>query len=204
MWKQLQKYIPKSWFDTLKNTQNVSNTEDENTITVNSTVKKISKTLCKDFYWHIINFSPHIPKSNSHWHKMFSEFPTIDFSFWKQIYKIPFNTTRETRIQALQCKIIHNTIACNQWLNRIKIKESETCSYCNQIDNVPHFFINFEQTKVFWKTWGLGGKRLTNFTIRQLDDIIERILFGIPGNTNTIIIINYCIIYAKHLFIRKR
>ncbi len=68
----LQSSIPKNGFDTIKNTQNVSNTEDENTITVNSTVKKISKTSCKDFYWHIINYSPHIPKSNSHWHNFFS------------------------------------------------------------------------------------------------------------------------------------
>ncbi len=81
---QLQKSIPKSWFDTIK-TQKVSNTEGENTIRVNSIVKKISKTLSKEFYWHIINYSPHIPKSNSHWHKMFSQFPTIDCSFWKQI-----------------------------------------------------------------------------------------------------------------------
>ncbi len=84
---QLQYSIPKSWFNTIKNTQKVSNTEDENTITVNSTLKKISKTACKDFYWHIINYSPHIPKSNSHWHKRFSQFPTIDYSLWKQIYK---------------------------------------------------------------------------------------------------------------------
>ncbi len=135
---------------------------------------------------------------------MFSQFPTIDYSFWKQIYKIPFNTTRETKIQALQYKIIHNTIACNQWLNRIKIKESETCSYCNILDNIPHFSINFEQTKAFWKTWGLWWKRLTNFNIRQQDDIIERTLFGFPGNTDKIIKINYCIIYAKHYIYQNK
>ncbi len=114
------------------------------------------------------------------------------------------DTTRETRIQALQYKMIHYTIAFNQWLNRIKIKESETCFYCNQIDNIPHFFINCEQTKAFWKTWGLWWKRLTNFKIRQQYDIIECILFGFPGNTNNIIIINYCIISANILFTRKK
>ncbi len=84
---------------------------------------------------------------------MFSQIPTIDYSFWKQIYKIPFNTTRETRIQALQYKIIDNTIACNQWLNRIKIKESETCSYCNQIDNIPQFSSIANKIKPFGKHW---------------------------------------------------
>ncbi len=34
--------------------------------------------------------------------QMFAQFPTIDYSFWKQIYKILFNTTREARMLALQ------------------------------------------------------------------------------------------------------
>ncbi len=52
----------------------------------------------------------------------------------------------------LLSNILKHLEACNQWLSRIKIKEFETCSYCNQIDNVPHFFINCEQIKAFWKT----------------------------------------------------
>ncbi len=37
---QLQNYIPKSRFDTIKNAKNVSNSEDENTITVNRNSKE--------------------------------------------------------------------------------------------------------------------------------------------------------------------
>ncbi len=55
-----------------------------------------------------------------------------------------------------------------------------------------------------WKTWGLWWKKLTNFNIRQQDDIIECIIFGFPGNTNNIIIMNYCIIYAKHFIYQKK
>ncbi len=134
---------------------------------------------------------------------MFPQFSAIDYRFWKQIYKIPFNTTRETRIQALQYKIIHNTIAYNQWLSRIKIKESETWSYCNQIDNISYFSAIVKKLEPFGKHRVYGRKSLTNFNIRQQDDIIGCILFGFPCNTNNIITINYCIMYAKHFIYQK-
>ncbi len=56
-------------------------------------------------------------------------------SYKKQDYRL-YNT-----------KIIHNTIACNQLIKRIKIKESDICSICNLTDDIPHFFINCETTK---------------------------------------------------------
>ncbi len=95
-------------------------------------------------------------------------------------------------------------MACNHWLKRIKIKESDTCSFCNLPDDIPHFFINYEHTtKAFWKTWGLWWEKLTNFNIRECEDIIECILFGFPGNKNNIIIIIFCIMYAKYYIYQK-
>ncbi len=123
-------------------------------------------------------------------HNIFPLFPVINNDLWKNIYKSPFNIVRETRLQTLQYKIIHNTIVCNQRLKRIKIKESDTCSFCNLPDDIPHYFINCEHTKAFWKTWGLWSEKLTNFNIRECEDIIECILFGFPGKKNNTIIIN--------------
>ncbi len=40
--------------------------------------------------------------------------------------------------------------------------------------------------------------------MRQQDDIIERIIFGFPDNTNNKIIINSCIFYAKHFIYQKK
>ncbi len=115
---QLQKTIPPNWFIAIKNTNKVSNLNNENEITINGTIKKISKTFCKYFYWH----------------NVFPQFPAINNDFWK----ITIQHYKKTRLKTLHYKIIHNTIACNQWLKRIKIKESDTCSFCNLTDDIPH------------------------------------------------------------------
>ncbi len=76
-----------------------------------------------------------------------------------------------------------------------QIKESDTCSFCNLPDDIPHFFINCEHTKAFWETWGLWWEKLTNFNIRECEDIIECTL---PGNKNKTIIIIFCVMHAKY------
>ncbi len=84
----LQKAIPPTWFSAIKNTNKVFNLNNENVITLNGTIMKISKTSCKDFYWHIINHSPHIPKSNSYWYNILPQFPAINNDFWKKYLQI--------------------------------------------------------------------------------------------------------------------
>ncbi len=37
----------------------------------------------------------------------------------------------------IQYKIIHRTLACNEWLKNIKIKVDITCSFCNNVDSIP-------------------------------------------------------------------
>ncbi len=99
---------------------------------------------------------------------------------------------------------MHNTIACNQWLKRIKIKESDTSSFCNLTDDIPHFFINCANTKAFWKTLVLWWETLTTFSTRECEDIIERVLFRFPGNKNNIIIIIICIMHTKYYIYQKK
>ncbi len=93
---------------------------------------------------------------------------------------------------------MHNTIGCNQWLKRIKIKESDTCSFSNLTDDIAHFFINCENTNTFPKTWGLWWERLTN--IRECEHIIEHILF----NKNNTIIIDVCIMHATYFIYQTK
>ncbi len=50
---------------------------------------------------------------------------------------------------------------------------------------------------------GLWWERLINFNIRECEDIIERILFGFPGNKN-MTIIDFCIMHAKYFIYRKK
>ncbi len=58
------------------------------------------------------------------------------------MFRLPFKTVRDTKIQTFQCRIIQNIIPCNKWLDNIKIKNSPVCDYCNKVDDLPHYFID--------------------------------------------------------------
>ena len=59
--------------------------------------------------------------------------------------------TKTTKFVALQYKIIHRIVACNSYLFRCKIKNTDKCSFCNESDSISHFFFDCENTRSFWK-----------------------------------------------------
>ncbi len=44
---------------------------------------------------------------------------------------------------------------------------------------------------------------MTGFNIREENHIYESILFGFPGGSDNAIVINYCMLYAKHIYLEK-
>ncbi len=63
---------------------------------------------------------------------------------------------------------------CNMWLNNITIKNSPNCDYCNNEDNLPHYFIICQKIVEFLLIILIGGK------------VIEKcILFGFLSKIDT-------------------
>ncbi len=61
-----------------------------------------------------------LPKAITSWENIYTNFKSKDCSLYKTIFKMPFLCSRHTSIQALQYKIIHRTLPCNEWLKNIK------------------------------------------------------------------------------------
>ncbi len=55
----------------------------------------------------------------------------------------------DTVIQIFQYKIIHRTLACNEWLNNFKIKVDNSCLFCNNVDSISHFLIDCSNNRFF-------------------------------------------------------
>ncbi len=83
------------------------------------------------------------------------------------IFKMPFICSRQTTIQIFQYKITHRILACNEWLNNIKIKICNTCSFCNDKDTISHFLIDCNSNKCFGKSWAKWWEAITGFNIRE-------------------------------------
>ena len=59
--------------------------------------------------------------------------------------------TKETRLQVLQWKILHNIYPTNILLCKMKVRDDQMCSYCNDVvDYIEHFFFDCPTIKKFW------------------------------------------------------
>ncbi len=73
----------------------------------------------------------------------FSGFHDADNTAWPRFFKLPFYTARDTKLQSCQFRLLHRIISCNKWLNIIKIKSLDQCSYCGSIDDIPPVYSYF-------------------------------------------------------------
>ena len=52
---------------------------------------------------------------------------TID---WEMAYKLPFYSTKATKLTIFQFKLLHRRLATNDFLNKIGIREDDICTFC--------------------------------------------------------------------------
>ena len=70
---------------------------------------------------------------------------------WKNIYKLPFLVTIDSKSRAFQFKISHNIYYTNKKLNLIKIKSTSACSFCKiEEESLQHLFIDCKYVKPIW------------------------------------------------------
>ncbi len=115
--------LPNNWIKTLN--ERIYSTplaNIQNSIYINKSKLNVEKVKCKEYYWHLIKKFSHLPKAISSWENIYINFKYKDDNFWNTIFKMPFICSRQTTIQTFQYKITHRILACNEWLNNIKLK----------------------------------------------------------------------------------
>ena len=122
---------------------------------------------------------------------------------WSVIFSRPYKSVRETQLRSFQYKIIHRIIACNKKLFDMKIKDSPTCNFCNQIDDIDHFFIYCPMVQTLWRSffnwWNSLGHLVLDFN-QSVN--VKHILFGFNHETDAHLVLDYCVMYTK-LYIYK-
>jgi hypothetical protein len=105
----------------------------------------------------------------------------ITEEMWKIIYTNSKHVTNDTTILNFQYKITHRLLACNYNLKTWKIKQTNTCNYCDKIDTIEHHLIECETTETFWRqvfNWWANSLKVW----LQVDTY--EVLFGIPNENN--------------------
>jgi hypothetical protein len=196
--EQIKSCIPKIWKKELKGKHNIEpNNCQVINICINNHYKNIQFVKCKDFYWHLLNLTEHTPASKKKWAKIFQSLINPEETVWTSIYKMPFKTVRDTKLQTLQYRIIHRIIPCKEWLYNIKKIDYNICDFCEKKDDISHFFITCPINRIFWKSWSKWWNSLSDTDISSCTNIEECILFGFSGNDDLISALNYIILIAK-------
>ena len=89
--------------------------------------------------------SPEIPYVENSWKRKFDE------NFDRRYWILPFNCTKETKLQIMQWKILHEIYPSNILLTKMKIKSSEKCELCGERDTLIHFFYECIKVENVWK-----------------------------------------------------
>ena len=94
----------------------------------------------------------------------------------KNVWLMAFETVTETKLLELQYKILHNIYPTAVLLTKMKIKYSDLCNSCGEIETLEHFFVKCNTAKVLWTE----AEKIVSISLGKTFTFTERlILFGI-------------------------
>ena len=71
---------------------------------------------------------------------------------WKEIYCLPFITTKSSKLQWFQYRIIHRILGTNSLLYKINQKPNDKCSFClEEVERIEHIFWSCNKISKLWE-----------------------------------------------------
>lgn len=117
--------------------------------------------------------------------------PVMDY--WETNYKTPFRSIRETKLQAFQFKLLHRILPCGKYLKSIRVKDTDLCQYCGNVDTLTHFFFSCPR---IWSAQQIN--------IQLGNTAIQHFMLGIPHEHPQAKISIYIILVAKFYTFRQK
>lgn len=159
----------------------------------------------KELYQVLMQSKKHKIAAKAAWTREFEDIEGIlsdlNWTYW---YSLPFSITREVRLQSFQFRVLHRTIPCNVYLQQIRVKESKTCSFCNDWDDLIHFFYYCPATVEFWDSVALWLSSNSE-TVTFPEDIEETdFLFGLQGKGENERRLNLILLYGRFYIYKQK
>ncbi|XP_013411821.1 uncharacterized protein LOC106174705 [Lingula anatina] len=142
---------------------------------------------CRDFYQTL--YKPATRMTNE---KKWNAKSNFDVH-WKDVYKNCFETTKDTKLQWFQYRIIHRLLPIKSYLKTIGIENDDVCSLCGVArEDISHTFFQCAYSKKIWEEL---KAYIFNRTNKNITFNEKCILFGYPTNPNSPI--NFVILCTK-------
>lgn len=121
---------------------------------------------------------------------------------WTRVCKRPYTTTRETKLQSLQFKILHAITPCKKYLRQIRIVEDEHCPQCGEVDDIKHFFFSCALVRTFWTS-------ICHWLANQSNIILDFVtpkeaVLGVDDNSTKGKIANFILLHFRFYIHRQR
>lgn len=163
---------------------------------------KVSNSSSKVIYSTLIQFrTPTSVVAQQKWATIFPELDPPRKELWKDLYQSPYRATRETKYQAFQYKIAQRVIPCNAYLANIRIKQTNICTFCEEVDSIQHFLIECEDT---WHFWTQVCRWMDQNTGLEMDVSAKEILLGVHPTVPNSRKINFIAIQVKFFILRQK
>lgn len=207
---QIKYKIPLQWREILKgvNLNNYNFVNLDNMLLFRNGNKITTPNLtCKSVYSFFMEEKEIIPKCTLKWaeeYPKFNEAPQV-MDLWANIFNIPFNDVRSTKLQSFQYKLVHRIITCRKTLFNMKIIDNPTCIFCEEVDDLIHFILFCPKTREFWNFFFNWWNGISDIKINsKCVELEESILFGFQIMEDEFKVLNYCIIHAKFYIYRNK
>ena len=151
--------------------------------------------LCKKAYQRLIEKKASTPlKSQGKW--LAEDSIRNETVNWESTYSLPFWCTKETKLREFQFKLLHRRIATNDFLYKIGIKQSDSCTFCGETtENLVHLFWSCKYSNAFWKDcyqW-----IMQNTSKVEKFNLSGALLFGLINDAKDLLL-HHLLLIARH------
>lgn len=96
-----------------------------------------------------------VPIAVTKWKTDLTDYNVEDLTIC-DIFKICFNTTKDSSVQWLQFRILHNILPVGFYLKKINVKTTDICGFCkSNVETIIHVFISCEKIHTLWSELSL-------------------------------------------------
>lgn len=195
MYNSLKDAIPSEWRSLLKQmtvAQEAVSAQEGPCLETETTAKPLCLLTNKDVYSILISkIALSKPTCVDTW---ISEIALPQYFKWESVFKLSFETTRSTKLQSLQFRILHRIYPCNLWLSKWEPNTLSTCSKCDDVDSIHHYFYCCNPVKSLWKSLENWWRNCMHEEV-NLNEL--EVIFGFFGETLYCKALNLCILITK-------
>ena len=168
-------------------------------IIIDKTVYTLDNLSSNKIYWALVNRIKNQPTALDKW---IDDFPFLNDQDFKRFFRLPYTTSKSTKLQTFQYTIINRVIPCNENLHRWQLRENPICDNCCEIQTTKHLFFGCTVIKTFWDNIQAWVKSNLQITIPLS---VTDILFGIPTYDDQLLFsLNFIILQGKWYIFRNK